>query len=133
MLKSQTKSNNSSGADRLLIGSIQSCSYCSVFLSIIKDHSYPKRRDVAANSSVSVGNVTGRKKSSTKSAKTSVVRADHCSFGWCQTMRDLKTKMIQKEQVSFVPGVPTSFRQEFSKKSLNVTNSQKARESVFTL
>ena len=31
-----------------------------------------------------------------------------------------------------LPGVPTSFRQEFSKKSLNVTNSEKTRESLFT-
>ena len=29
-------------------------------------------------------------------------------------------------------GVPTSFRKEFSKKSLNVTNSEKTRESLFT-
>ena len=32
-----------------------------------------------------------------------------------------------------VLGVPTSFRQEFRKKSLNVTNSEKTRESLFTL
>ena len=32
-----------------------------------------------------------------------------------------------------VPGVPTSFRQECSKKSLNVTKSQKNRESLFTV
>ena len=31
-----------------------------------------------------------------------------------------------------IPDVPTSFRQEFSKKSLIVTNSEKSRESLFT-
>ena len=31
-----------------------------------------------------------------------------------------------------VPGVPTSSRQEFSKKSLNVTKCEKTRESLFT-
>ena len=31
-----------------------------------------------------------------------------------------------------IPGVPTSFRQEFSKKSLNITKSEKTRESLFT-
>ena len=37
-------------------------------------------------------------------------------------------------QVHFpnIPGVPTSFRQEFSKKSLIVTNSEKTRESLFS-
>ena len=36
---------------------------------------------------------------------------------------------------TYLPGVPTSFRQEFSKKSVNVTKSektQKSRESLFT-
>ena len=32
----------------------------------------------------------------------------------------------------YIPGVPTSFGQEFGKKSLNVTNSEKTRESLFT-
>ena len=31
-----------------------------------------------------------------------------------------------------VSGVPTSFRQEFGKKSLNVAKSEKTRESLFT-
>ena len=31
-----------------------------------------------------------------------------------------------------IPCVPTSFRQEFSKKSLNVTNIEKTRESLLT-
>ena len=33
---------------------------------------------------------------------------------------------------SILPGVPTSFRQEFIKQSLNVTKSEKTRESLFT-
>ena len=46
-------------------------------------------------------------------------------------------RKMRYEKITFVtlnvPGVPTSFRQEFSKKSLNVTKSEKTRESLFTL
>ena len=45
------------------------------------------------------------------------------------SIRRSVTLMVKKMNV---PGVPTSFRQEFSKKSLNVTNSEKSRESLFT-
>ena len=38
------------------------------------------------------------------------------------SIRRSVTLMVKKMNV---PGVPTSFRQEFSKKSLNVTNSEK--------
>ena len=41
-------------------------------------------------------------------------------------------KFDEKKKIQIqVPGVPTSFRQ-FSKKSLNVTKSEKTRESLFT-
>ena len=45
------------------------------------------------------------------------------------SIRRSVTLMVKKMNV---PGVQTSFRQEFSQKSLNVTNSEKTRQSLFT-
>ena len=46
------------------------------------------------------------------------------------SIRRSVTLMVKKKMN--VPGVQTSFRQEFSQKSLNVMNSEKTRESLFT-
>ena len=49
-----------------------------------------------------------------------------------ENFRGLRPERHFQSCFRIVQGILTIFRQEFSKKSLNVTNSEKTRESLFT-
>ena len=74
LLESQSKSDDTSWTDTLLISRIQICGHCSFLLAVVKYHSYPKRSNIATDGAILVcsGSVSIQK-SSTKSAGSSIV------------------------------------------------------------
>ena len=74
LLESQSKSDDTSRTDTLLISRIQRSGHCSVFFAVVKYHSYPKRSNIATDGAIFVGSgLVCSQKSPTKSAESSIV------------------------------------------------------------